>query len=466
MAQRNYADWLAAFVDHASIGEAPEHVLWWVGVSTIAGALRRKVWIDEVFFQWTPNFYIVVVAPPGVVAKSTTANIGFNLLDEAAVGAHFGPDITSWQALIQEMASVGELFDWKGGQYPMHAITCAIDEFGTFLDPTNREQVDSLIRLYDGKTSTRAFRKITKTQGSETMHGPWINLFGCTTPSWLQSHFPPYFVGGGFLSRVIFLHADRKRQRTAYLSQAVKGRPSHAIQRQRLIVDLQQIANYAGPMEITPAAYAWGERHYNFHWDRFEGATDDLQGYPARKQTHMHKLAMVISAARGDFPRLDASHLEEADRRLTAVEPGIARVLAAVGAAETPKASIELVEAVRDAGGFALRREVFGKYFFRRLSNRDFDEAVRGAIAAGQITIAASPAGAILKLRETEVDQSHQHESGGGDGVRADVAGGAPANAGAHLVAGDGLGGPRDGLDPAPLRRGGASVAAADGKGG
>lgn len=425
---RNYDDWLAGFVDYASIGEAPEHILWWVGVSTIAGALRRRVWIDEVFFQWTPNFYIVVVAPPGIVAKSTTANIGFNLLDEANVGVHFGPDITSWQALIQEMSNVGEQFEYKAGHYPMHALTCAIDEFGTFLDPTNREQVDSLIRLYDGKTSSRAFRKITKTQGSEEMHGPWINLFGCTTPSWLQSNFPAYFLGGGFLSRCIFLHASRKRQRTAYLSRALLERPGHAIARQRLVTDLRQIAEYVGPYQITPAAYEWGERHYNFHWDKFEGAGEELQGYPARKQTHLHKLAMVVSAARGDFPRLDVAHLEEAERRLSEIEPGISRVLAAVGSTGAPKFSAELVEALRDAGGLAAKRDLYRKHFFRRLSNRDWDEAIKGAVTAG--IVMESQCRMYLKLREDSGDKSSRNGAGSGEGLRSDDAGGVAGHAG------------------------------------
>jgi hypothetical protein len=399
---RNYCSWLDAFVEHASIGEAPEHILWWVGVSTIAGALRRRVWIDEVFFQWTPNFYIVVVAPPGIVAKSTTANIGFNVLDDAGLGVHFGPDITSWQALIQEMQGIGETFMHGETNLTQHAITCAIDEFGTFLDPTNREQVDSLIRLYDGKMSNRAFRKITKTQGSEEMHGPWVNIFGCTTPSWLNSHFPEWFIGGGLLSRCIFLHAERKRQRTAYLSQAVKKNSGFAFQRAKLVADLQRIGEYVGPFSITPAAYEWGEKHYNFHWDKFEGAGEELQGYPARKQTHMHKLAMVISASRGHFPRIDVEHLVEAERRLSEIEPGISRVLAAVGSTAVPKASVQIIEAVRAAGGSALRRDVFVNHFFRRMTNKDFDEALRGAIGSGKLTVDPSASGAVLRLLEAK----------------------------------------------------------------
>lgn len=395
--QRNFPDFLEAFVEYASIGEAPKHVLYWVGVATIAGALRRKVWLDQVFFQWVPNFYIVVVAEPGIVAKSTTANIGFDLLAEVE-GIHFGPDITSWQALIQEMASVGEFYDYNGTQTPMHAITCAIDEFGTFLDPTNREQVDSLNRLYDGKSSKRAFRKITKTQGSETMHGPWVNYFACTTPSWLASNFPESFLGSGYLSRNIFLWAEGKRQHVPYLSEQVRKNPQHAMMGHRLVGDLKKMAELVGPFTLTPDAVEWGDAWYRAHWGKYAAGGRELQGYPARKQTHLHKLAMVISAARGEFPTLNAKHLADAAAALTAIEPGIDRVLGAVGAQGVPKAAGELVEAIRAAGGSLLRRDAYRNLFYRRLTNRDYDEAIRSAMSTGLMRVDSSPEGAVLKL--------------------------------------------------------------------
>jgi hypothetical protein len=163
---------------------------------------------------------------------------------------------------------------------------------------------------------------------------------------------------------------------------------------------LQRIGEYVGPFKITDAAYEWGDKHYNFHWDKFEGAGEELQGYPARKQTHMFKLAMVISASRGHFPRIDVEHLVEAERRLTEIEPGISRVLAAVGATPIPKATIEILEAVRVAGGTALRRTIYGNYFYRRMSNHDFDEALRGAVSTGKLVIEAGSNGAVLRLVE------------------------------------------------------------------
>jgi hypothetical protein len=397
---RNYGDWLEAFVDYASVGESPLNILYWVGVSTIAGALRRRVWVEQDFFQWVPNFYIVVVAPPAVVSKSTTANIGFNLLGKVE-GIHFGPDITSWQALIEEMGGIGEEFEHEGGHYKMHAITCAIDEFGTFLDPTNREQVDSLVRLWDGKLSDRAFRKLTKTQGTDILDNPWINLYACTQPVWLNNNFPETFLGGGLLSRIIFLHADAKRQLVPLPSVAIRARnvkePRYKLMPDRLAADLRAMAALSGPFTVTPAAEEYNDAHYRAHWTKIAGSTE-ATGFAGRKQTHMFKLAMIVSASRGDFPILDAKHLIEADRQLTLVEPGINKVLQVVGSKGITKAAQEIVDAVIAAGGTMLRREVYGKHFFRRLSNRDYEEAIKGAQAAGKLRVDTLPAGVTLTI--------------------------------------------------------------------
>jgi len=75
----------------------------WTGVSTLAGALRRKVWVDMGYFKWFPNFYIILVAPPGIVSKSTTAGIGMSLLRQVP-DIQFGPDVITWQALVQSFA--------------------------------------------------------------------------------------------------------------------------------------------------------------------------------------------------------------------------------------------------------------------------------------------------------------------------------------------------------------------------
>jgi hypothetical protein len=60
---RQLSDWLRAYCDYASYGEAPMKMHFWSGVVAVAGALRRRVWIDQVYFKWHTNMYVVLVAP-------------------------------------------------------------------------------------------------------------------------------------------------------------------------------------------------------------------------------------------------------------------------------------------------------------------------------------------------------------------------------------------------------------------
>ena len=127
---------------------------------------RRQVWIDMGYFHWVPNFYIIFVAPPGIVSKSTTANIGMNLLREID-GIHFGPDAVTWQALVQSMGQSAELIPMPDGtMMPMSCITIVSSEFGNFLNPNDREMIDALTHLWDGQIGV--FKKKTKRSEEHT----------------------------------------------------------------------------------------------------------------------------------------------------------------------------------------------------------------------------------------------------------------------------------------------------------
>jgi len=52
--------------------ETPEIMHLWVGISVLAGAAEKRVWIDRGFFRNYLNLYIVLLGPPGVCSKSTS----------------------------------------------------------------------------------------------------------------------------------------------------------------------------------------------------------------------------------------------------------------------------------------------------------------------------------------------------------------------------------------------------------
>lgn len=383
MSKRHYDNWLKTFVEYSAFGEAPLKMLFWTGVSTIAGALRRRVWIDQKYFQWLPNFYVILVAPPGIVSKSTTANIGMNLL-RGIQGIKFGPDVITWQSLITSLAKGCESVPnphAPGDFYPMSAVTFCSDELGNLLNPSDRDLVDALVTLWDGKRGE--FRKETKTSGSDKIENPWVNIIGCTTPAWISGNFPEYMIGGGFTSRCVFVYADKKRQEVPYVDEAVP--PDFDNMGKKLIHDLEMISMMFGEFEINQEARVWGREWYSNHWKspppNLTG--DQFSGYLARKQTHLHKLAMILSAAESNSLVIEKKHIEMAYSMTSAIEQDMPKVFARIGQTEITRGSFEIVSLVEQFPDIT-QTELY-KRLFRVLSYKDFVEALNGAINARQI---------------------------------------------------------------------------------
>jgi len=330
---RRCKNWLQAYCDYASFTEAPSKFHFWTGVSVLAGAIRRRAWIDMKAFQWTPNFYIVFVGPPGTVQKSTTAGLGMNLLkriDEI----NFGPDSATWQSLVEYMGENGEEMTIGKKTYPMSPVTILASEFGTFFDPTNREMVDTLVRLWDGQKEE--YKKITKTSGTDIITNPWINILACTTPSWIATTFSEYMVGGGFTARTIFVYADSKSKDVPYPDET--AHKDHSLREAKLTDDLRDIIEHCkGPIVIPESSRVWGRAWYTkFSKECLQVmAADTFRAYYARKWTHLHKLAMILSIASGNTMSLEVEHYEAADKILSANEIDMPKVFQNMGSAHS-----------------------------------------------------------------------------------------------------------------------------------
>ena len=383
MSNRLLENWLKSYMHYSSFSEAPDKMHFWVGVSTIAGALRRRVWIDQGYFQWTPNFYIVFVAPPGIVSKSTTLNIGMSLLKQLE-GIKFGPDAVTWQALTQALAEANEAVLMADGTYhPMSCITIASSEFGTFLNPNDREMIDVLVSLWDGQLGV--WEKRTKTQGTDRIENPWINIAACTTPGWIAGNFPEYLIGGGFTSRCIFIYAKDKRRLVAYPSRELP--PEFTDLQRQLVHDLEAISILRGGFDMSPAALSWGTRWYEDHYRNRPKHLDNerFAGYIARKQTHIHKLAMVLSVAYKDALVIEEKDLLAASELVTALEADMPEVFSLIGIQGGAKNSNTVLLLVKSYGRMT-QTDLF-KMCFKNMSYKEFTEAIVAGQQSNQIVV-------------------------------------------------------------------------------
>lgn len=387
MTQRNFPDWIAAYLDYTKFSEAPTKFHFWTAVSVIAGALRRRVWIDQGYFQWIPNFYIVFVSPPGIVSKSTTADIGMSLL-RAVPGVKFGPNSLTWQSLTKNLGESTEGIEMPDGEiYPMSAITIVAGELGSLLNFEDREMIDVFVDLWDGRKGL--WHRQTKMSGEDKIQNPFVNIIGCTTPAWVKRNFDRYLLGGGFTSRTIFVYGSEKRQLEAYPGDRIANLgPDFEATKLKLIQDLEQIAQMLGNFSLTPAAKEWGRAWYAKHYDRYKSTDPNDEGmtsFLARKQTQMHKLGMVLSAAKRSNMLIDEKDLEFADKILDSVEHDLPEVFGRIAERDEVQDAVAIVQilAVRKR----VERSALYRMVFNRMSSHQFDLAVMSLVNAGKAQV-------------------------------------------------------------------------------
>lgn len=312
---RKLGNWLAAYGEYTAENEAPEHFHMWVAMGMIAGASRRNVYLQMQHYDVLSNLFVVLVAPAGTARKTTALKIGRNLLKDVP-GIHFTTKSSSPAALIKQMAELPE----KDQQ----SLTCISYELGTFFSTNTADMVDLATDLYDGNPD---WDKQTISRGMEKITKPWFNFLSATTPQWLGDYLTATAVEGGFVSRSLFIYADKRK-----LSNPRPAPNPRLKELRRLLVnDLTHISTINGEFTLDEEGGSFYDEWY-LNPRRFPQFPDPrISGYYERKHIHVLKVAMCLSMAEGDDRIIHKRDIETALAMLEGIEPGYHKSFSAVG---------------------------------------------------------------------------------------------------------------------------------------
>lgn len=376
------SNWIETYEQYTDHTEAPKEFHRWAAISTLAGALGRKCFVRIGRFELQPSFYITFVAPPGIATKSTTAKSGMDLLDASKAIRLFRGSI-SWQALLDELKDGEFQCDMGNGQ--MKAMSCLqifASELGVLLNGDHDgSMLDLLVDVWDGGPS---FKRRTRSGGEMEIPRPFLNMIACTTPMWLTNNGGKYAVDGGFFSRTIFVYAESKEKLVAYPDE----RAGADKLKEDLLHDLQSISKLKGEFVLDDEARAFGECWYE---DLYKSPPTHLQGemfqsYISRRQAHLHKTALVLSAARSSDMIITIEDMAMADNILTKSEKNLRLIYQAIVTSDKIQAYNLILKYTR-----TLTKGISKNALFRMMSSavnlNEFEAGLQAAVFAREIKL-------------------------------------------------------------------------------
>jgi len=311
--------WLQKYMLFTSENEAPEIYHLWSGITILAHILGRKVWLDRGYFTTYPGQIITFLVGPPATRKSTAIDIATSLLQEL-------PDINVIAnklsaATLLDSLDRGMIIDPKDGLgKPADSIGfVSASELSVFLPKIAyvEEIIPILTDLFDGKKS---FRQKTRSGGLVELKNPMITMLAGSTADWLESNIPVNAYGGGFLSRIIFVWAN-KRSKDVPLPELT---PKIKRLRLELAAELTWLHNnLEGQILWTDEAKEWYVKFYS-SWNPDDDPGNSVhKGYRNRRTEHLLRVAIVMAVSQKRQLVLDVDALVAADESLKIIEVGM-----------------------------------------------------------------------------------------------------------------------------------------------
>lgn len=292
---------LKSYADYADrITDAPPLFHTWTGIALLSAALGNGAWIWSWGRRICANLWIVLLAPSGILRKTTALNIGQGVLMDPAAGLadRAWPSEWSFEGLLQTMAQkpAGILF---------------VREFKRFNAALMRDYAGgSKELLVDSYDNPERESRRTKGEGETIVEFPAPTILAATTMDWFEASLQRDDIGGGFLSRLSIIPAKEKG---SWKGLGETRSDADRIQREQLADHLRAVRHgMKGELDISEIKEPFNEWLHAYEDSWAHRMTPELAGTIARTGANALQLTMIFEADTGSAHALSIDAFERA----------------------------------------------------------------------------------------------------------------------------------------------------------
>lgn len=305
-----YCKFLENYRKFTDGNETPELIHLWVGLTTLAGACEKRLWIDQGYFRLSLNLFTLLIAPAGVCSKSTSMELGLKMLKEAGFNVMEGAVLK--EKIIEDLLSTQKEYILPDGTAFPHSSTTFVSNELNVLLSTGVEMVKFLVDIYD-RDDLYTYK--TKNAGTYEVVNPYFNLVGAAVPQWFGSAIAQDMGATGFLARCIIVYQDQKRKKVPRI--IITDEQKQA--RQRCMEVIYSLIDGFGAITMKQDACDYYDEWY---MRQDINPTEDyrIAGYLERR-TKVHAIKVAALMAIGDSRReIEIIDLERAIHLLERTE--------------------------------------------------------------------------------------------------------------------------------------------------
>lgn len=331
--------WLGRYLDYTKPLESPRLFHLWSAIAVVGHALGRRVWVDRAgrFAVYPGQLMVILVSRSAAMRKGTASDQAVKMLKLCPEWAiNILPIRTSPQQLFKCLERVDDqgdhIVDPTGYRVDSGGFVYA-EELGAWLSKESwmEGMIPNLTRLNNAPDGEE---KIEFKSWKATLWNPYLGMLACTTPRGVSDEIPESAIKTGYFGRVLWVCVDSPEVGRANPLVRRVGEAPEA--RRKLQEELStRIVALQGRMRWTKQGREWFERWYlDVHYPRMLKVDVDVHaesGFLGRKDDHLLRVAMVLSASQGNERLLTQAIIEEALHLLEEIESRMPMALKEVG---------------------------------------------------------------------------------------------------------------------------------------